>query len=82
MIKALAPLVVLVVVVAWLIDWTKDPMVPAWYQMIGNVAAIIGVILLMPHAEVRRERAAYLAAANASVAQHGGHQRVAPDGRW
>jgi MFS family permease len=49
-------------VVAWLIDWTKDPMVPAWYQMIANVAAIIGVILLMPHEEVRRERAAYVAA--------------------
>jgi MFS family permease len=52
-------------VVAWLIDWTKDPMVPAWYQMIANVAAIIGVMLLMPHAEVRRERAAFLAAAKA-----------------
>jgi MFS family permease len=49
-------------VVAWLIDWTKDPMVPAWYQMIANVAAIIGVILLLPHEEVRRERAAYVAA--------------------
>jgi MFS family permease len=45
-------------VVAWLIDWTKDPMVPAWYQMIANVAGIIGVLLLMPHDAVVRERAA------------------------
>jgi len=49
-------------IVAWLIDWTKDPMVPAWYQMVANVAAIIGVMLLMPHAEVLRERAAHVAA--------------------
>jgi MFS family permease len=49
-------------VVAWLIDWTQNPMVPAWYQMIANVAAIVGVMLLTPHAEVLRERAAYLAA--------------------
>jgi MFS family permease len=44
-------------IVAWLIDWTKDPMVPAWYQIVANVASIIGVMLLMPHAEVLRERA-------------------------
>ena len=49
-------------IVAWLIDWTKDPLVPAWYQIIANVAAIIGVMLLMPHAEVLRERAAYVTA--------------------
>jgi MFS family permease len=49
-------------VVAWLISWTKDPMVPAWYQMIANVAAIIGVLLLMPIPEVGREQAAYDAA--------------------
>ena len=47
-------------IVTWLIDWTKDPMVPAWYQIIANVAAIIGVMLLMPHAEVLRERAAHV----------------------
>jgi MFS family permease len=45
-------------VVAWLIDWTKDPMVPAWYQIIANVASIVGVLLLVPHREVVRERAA------------------------
>jgi MFS family permease len=49
-------------VVTWLIEWTKDPMVPAWYQMIANVAAIIGVILLRPHEEALRERAVYVAA--------------------
>ena len=48
--------------VAWLIEWTKDPMVPAWYQMISNVAAIIGIMLLMPHAEVLREQAAHMTA--------------------
>ena len=45
-------------IVAWLIDWTKDPMVPAWYQIVANVASIVGVMLLMPHADVARERAA------------------------
>ena len=49
-------------IVAWLIDWTKDPLVPAWYQIVANVAAIIGIMLLMPHAEVLRERAAYVTA--------------------
>jgi MFS family permease len=49
-------------VVAWLIDWTKDPMVPGWYQMIATVVGIIGVVLLMPHAEVIRERTAHVAA--------------------
>jgi MFS family permease len=44
-------------VVAWLIDWTKDPMVPAWYQVIANVAAIIGIMLLVPHAEAARTAA-------------------------
>ena len=44
-------------VVAWLIDWTNNPMVPAWYQMIANVAGIIGVLFLMPHEEIVRERA-------------------------
>jgi MFS family permease len=49
-------------VVAWLIDWTKDPMIPAWYQIIANIAGIIGVLLLTPHAEVVRERALRLGA--------------------
>jgi MFS family permease len=48
-------------VVAWLIDLTKDPMVPAWYQIIANVGSIVGVLLLVPHREVMRERAASLA---------------------
>lgn len=49
-------------IVAWLIARTGDPMVPAWYQMLTTVASIAGVVLLMPHAEVLRERAARLAA--------------------
>ena len=44
-------------VVAWLIDVTKDPMVPAWYQIVATIASIVGILLLMPHAEVLRERA-------------------------
>jgi len=38
-------------VVAWLIDATKNPMIPAWYQIAGNIVAIIGVVLMAPHAE-------------------------------
>lgn len=49
-------------VVAWLIDVTGDPMVPAWYQMAANLAAIVGVALMAPHAEVVRERLAGQAA--------------------
>ena len=49
-------------VVAWLIDVTGDPMVPAWYQMAANIAAIVGVALMAPHAEVVRERLAGQAA--------------------
>jgi MFS family permease len=45
-------------VVAWLIDVTKDPLVPAWYQMAATAASIVGVVLLTPHPEVLRERAA------------------------
>jgi hypothetical protein len=37
-------------------------MVPAWYQIVANVASIIGVMLLMPHADVVRERATRLPA--------------------
>jgi MFS family permease len=33
-------------VVAWLIDRTKDPMVPAWYQIAANLAAIVAILLL------------------------------------
>lgn len=33
-------------VVAWLIDWTKDPMVPAWYQIAANLAAIAAILLM------------------------------------
>jgi MFS family permease len=44
-------------VVAWLIDLTGNPMVPAYYQMVANVAAIVGVVLLMPHVEVLQARA-------------------------
>ena len=44
-------------VVAWLIDVTKDPMVPAWYQIAFTVLSTIGIILLTPHEEVIRQRA-------------------------
>jgi MFS family permease len=43
-------------VVAWLIDLTKDPLVPAWYQIVATGISIVGVMMLTPHAEVLRER--------------------------
>jgi MFS family permease len=49
------------VVVAWLIEWTRNPMIPAWYQMTATAAAIVGVVLLVPHGEVMRERASAFA---------------------
>jgi MFS family permease len=45
-------------VVAWLIERTGSPMVPAWYMLATTIAGTIGVIGLMPHPEVVRERAA------------------------
>jgi MFS family permease len=43
-------------VVAWLIDWTSDPLVPAWYQIVWNAASLVAVALLTPHAEIASER--------------------------
>jgi MFS family permease len=44
--------------VAWLIDSTKDPMVPAWYQIAANIAAIVAIMLLTPQpGTVRHQRA-------------------------
>jgi MFS family permease len=45
-------------VVAWLIDWTKEPMVPAWYQIAATVAAIVAILLLAPQSAPREELAA------------------------
>jgi MFS family permease len=45
-------------VVAWLIDRTGDPMVPAWYMLTATIAGVIGILGLMPHPEVLRERRA------------------------
>jgi len=45
-------------VVAWLIERTGSPMVPAWYMLATTIAATVGVLGLMPHAEVVRDRAA------------------------
>jgi MFS family permease len=49
-------------VVAWLIDWTKDPMVPAWYQIAANLAAIAGVLLLAPQNDAVAKRPEPIAA--------------------
>ena len=49
-------------VVAWLIDWTKDPMVPAWYQIAANLAAIAGILLLAPQTQSRRDGVTSVAA--------------------
>jgi MFS family permease len=45
-------------VVAWLIERTGSPMVPAWYMLATTIAATIGVLGLMPHPEVVREQTA------------------------
>jgi MFS family permease len=45
-------------VVAWLIHVTGNPLVPAWYQIVANVASIVGIILLTMPTEVLPERAA------------------------
>lgn len=42
-------------VVAWLIERTGSPMVPAWYMLAATAASIVGVLGLMPHPEVARE---------------------------
>ena len=49
-------------VVAWLIDVTKDPLVPAYYMMVANLATIVGLARMVPHAEVRGARLVSLAA--------------------
>jgi MFS family permease len=43
-------------VVAWLIDVTRDPLMPAWYQIIANAGSILGVVLLTPHRESLAEK--------------------------
>jgi MFS family permease len=48
--------------VAWLIKVTGDPMVPAWYQIVFTIVAIVGVLGLHPHPEVARERTVRAAA--------------------
>lgn len=53
-------------VVAWLIDRTKDPLVPAYYMMAANVTTIVGLWLMQPHADVQGAREARLAQASAA----------------
>jgi len=45
--------------VAWLIHVTGNPLVPAWYQIVANVASIVGIALLTAPAEVLPEGAAH-----------------------
>ena len=45
-------------VVAWLINVTGNPLVPAWYQIAATAVSIIGVTLMTPDAEVIHERIA------------------------
>ena len=44
--------------VAWLIERTGSPMVPAWYMLATTIAATAGVMGLNAHPEVARERKA------------------------
>ena len=48
-------------VVAWLIDVTKDPLVPAYYMIVANLTTVAGLWLMEPHAEVTRARETRLA---------------------
>lgn len=43
-------------VVAWLIDRTGNPMVPAWYQIAANVVSIGAILLLRPNEAALKER--------------------------
>jgi MFS family permease len=43
-------------IVAWLLDLTKNPLVPAWYQIIANVGSIVAIVLLKTHPQVLSER--------------------------
>jgi hypothetical protein len=45
-------------VVAWLIDLTKDPLMPAYYMIAANLLTIVGLALIVPHEEVLRARLA------------------------
>jgi MFS family permease len=58
-------------VVAWLIDLTKNPLVPAWYQIIANVLSIIAIALLRAHsdAQTARHPATVVFSGNASIAE-------------
>jgi MFS family permease len=38
-------------VVAWLIDRTQNPMMPAWYQLATTIVAIAGCVMMRPHRE-------------------------------
>jgi len=44
-------------VVAWMIDRTNNPMMPAWYQIAATLVGIVGVALLSPDPEVVTSRA-------------------------
>src|SRR5262245_18003759 len=42
-------------IVAWLIDLTKNRLVPVWYQIVANVASIIA-IALFGRTTIRKQR--------------------------
>jgi len=56
-------------IVTWLISVTKNPLVPAWYQIVANVASIAAIVLLKQHTDVvveKRRSANSLSASEAS----------------
>jgi MFS family permease len=55
-------------IVTWLIGVTKNPLVPAWYQIVANIASILAIALLRQHADVvgEQRRAGSLSASEAS----------------
>jgi hypothetical protein len=37
-------------VIAWLIETLKDPLVPAWYQIGANLISLVAIVLIGAHA--------------------------------
>jgi hypothetical protein len=40
-------------VVQGLIDWTGDPLMPAWYQIAANIVSLTAILLITAHPSER-----------------------------
>ncbi len=43
-------------VVAWLIDRTRNPLMPAWYQLLTTAVSIAGCLMMRPHRDEADQR--------------------------